>query len=182
MTAPKKTTKSKIPNTKPQSFDLQIFPETPTANVSEYFEGANIKYNQSMKDFMDMGKPDYDDPIALMQRFKLFIEYCTVNDLRITNKVAYFGCGLDIKHVEGWRNGTIHPEDKRFREFINYVDQFCSAYREMLGADNKLSATALTWWQKNYDGMTEEKQITVKNILEVENYSIEEIRKRYLPK
>lgn len=121
--------------------------------------GDNTKYAGAMLEISSWGEVDSADVEALEERFWKLVEYCAINDIRVTNMLAYYALGITKDTAGDWKHGRSRtPEHSRF---IRRVQQFCSTYREMLGADGKIHPTTLIWWQKNYDGLVDKQELVV---------------------
>lgn len=121
--------------------------------------GDNSKYAGVLATILSWPPVDKSDVNALEERFRLFINYCMENDVRITNQVTYLALGINKDNVYDWENGRGRGDSHS--DFIKKVKAFCSSYREMLGADGKLNPVTLVWWQKQYDGMVDKQELVV---------------------
>ncbi len=119
--------------------------------------GDNSKYASILLEINQWGKVDVSDVDALEDRFNQFIKFCSDNDIRITNQLAYLALGIDKDDVYDWVNRR--SRTPRHSDFIKKVKNFCASYREMLGADGKLNPVTLVWWQKNYDGLKDQQEV-----------------------
>ena len=121
--------------------------------------GDNAKYAGVLATILRWGEVDKSDVNAIEGRFWKFVDYCKENDVRITNQVAYLAMGITKDDVYNWENGVSRASEHC--DLIKKVKAFCSAYREMLGADGKLNPVTLVWWQKNYDGMVDRSEVVL---------------------
>ena len=124
---------------------------------------------------------DRNDILTMSKRVLGYLAWCVANDERITNLVMYMRIGINKDIAWQWK--TEKSRGEKHREFIESVLGICSAAREMLGADGKLNPATLIWWQKNYDGYTDNQTITLVNggnALDVDGQSKDDIAKKYL--
>ena len=121
--------------------------------------GDNAKYAGVLATILRWGTVDKSDVKALENRFWNFIEFCAQNDIRVTNQLTYLAMGITKDDVYHWENGL--TRSKAHGDLIKKVKSFCSAYREMLGADGKLNPVTLVWWQKNYDGLVDKSEVVL---------------------
>lgn len=99
---------------------------------------------------------------AMEERFWYFVGFCEQNDINVTNQLAYLAIGITKQDAYNWMNGR--SGTPAHCELIQKVKQFCAAYREMLGVDGKINPVTLIWWQKNYDGLVDNKVVEVKPV------------------
>lgn len=115
--------------------------------------GDNSKLSGILLDIHKWGEVDRTDVVALEERFWRFVDYCSQNDIRVTNMLAYYALGITKDDAFAWENGR--SRTTTHYNFIKKVKSFCASYRELLGATGKLNPITLVWWQKNYDGLTD---------------------------
>lgn len=121
---------------------------------------------------------DKNDINTMAQRFVGYLAYCVLNDERISNVMAYARCGITKDDVYNWEHGISRGEEHH--DFVVTIKQVCSAAREALANDGKLSPVTLIWWQKQYDGYVENNTITLVNGgNKVEEVNKEEIAAKY---
>lgn len=121
--------------------------------------GDNSRYAAVLYEIYSWGDVNKSSVPDMDARFRKTVNYCIDHDVRITNKLIYLGIGISKDDVYNWSNG--HTRDREHSDFINKIKNFCSTYREMLGAEGKLNPTTLIWWQKNYDGFVDRNEIVV---------------------
>ena len=96
----------------------------------------------------------------------------TVNDITSVSEIGAITIDND------WGNG--HTRDKAHADFIKKVKAFCSAYRELLGAEGKLNPVTLVWWQKQYDGMVDKQELVLTpNTQRLSDSDYQEIAEKY---
>ena len=121
--------------------------------------GDNSRYAGILQEIHSWGNVDHADVEALEDRFWQFVKYCETNDVRITNKLAYYGIGITKDDVYNWESGGTRT--RAHSDFIKKIKSFCATYREMLGADGRLNPITLVWWQKNYDGFVDKSEVVL---------------------
>lgn len=104
---------------------------------------------------------DKNDVNTMAQRFVGYLAYCVLNDERISNVMAYARCGITKDDVYNWEHRIARGEEHH--NLVMTIKQICSAAREALANDGKLSPVTLIWWQKQYDGYVENNTITLVN-------------------
>lgn len=141
--------------------------------------GDNSRFARTLLTLYSWGEVDKSDVDALETRFWDFVDYCEKNDVRITNQLAYYAIGISKDDAYNWEHGV--SRTKAHCDFIKKIKRFCSAYREMLGADGKLNPVTLVWWQKNYDGMKDQTEviITPNNPLGDDDRTAKELAEKY---
>ena len=140
--------------------------------------GDNAKYAGVLATILSWEPVDKTDVAQLDERFVQFVNFCAENDVRITNQTAYLALGISKDEVYDWGNG--HTRDKTHADFIKKVKAFCSAYRELLGAEGKLNPVTLVWWQKQYDGMVDKQELVLTpNAQRLSDGDYQEIAEKY---
>ena len=140
--------------------------------------GDNAKYAGVLATILSWEPVDKTDVAQLDERFVQFVNFCAENDVRITNQTAYLALGISKDEVYDWGNG--HTRDKAHADFIKKVKAFCSAYRELLGAEGKLNPVTLVWWQKQYDGMVDKQELVLTpNTKRLSDSDYQEIAEKY---
>lgn len=121
--------------------------------------GDNAKYAGLLAEILRWGPVDKTDPAAMEERFWRYVDLCAANDMRVTNMVAYLAMGINKDDADSWTRRGLRT--KAHYDLIKKVRAFCSAYREILGAEGKLNPVTLVWWQKNYDGFVDKTELVV---------------------
>lgn len=119
----------------------------------------NSRMAHTLMEIHSWGGVDRSDLAAMDDRFWKFVDYCEQNGIRVTNQLAYYALGIDRDTAYDWEHGRARTREHA--EFIKMVKNFCSAYREMLGAEGKINPVTLVWWQKNYDGFRDQTEVVV---------------------
>ncbi len=125
-------------------------------------------------------KADTSDPESMFQCFREYLAMITENGGKAGNMAAYMAMGISFSTAHGWKNGTRQKNDPRFRQLIQYVDTVMSAYRETLASEGQLHPVLTIFWQRNFDGLTndEQRMITAPDI-DDEVKDTEAIRQKY---
>ena len=132
------------------------------AQDTEFLAEA-CKGKSTMEELLELRRYPLDkkDVISMAKRFVGYLAFCAMNDERITNKMAYARIGISKDDVYHWEHELSRTE--KHSRFIKVVQEFCSAAREQMGADGKLSPVTLIWWQKQYDHYTDNTTVTLVN-------------------
>lgn len=128
----------------------------------------DISNNQkliSMYQFInDLNNKEYDynkyDINYLKYRFSMCLEYCSTNDIIISNQLVYFWLRLnkdDIYDIEHGRRNA--PSD--VADFIKYVKSYCAMNRENLALDGTINPVLAIFHQKAYDGLKDTPDVHV---------------------
>lgn len=128
-------------------------------------------------EFMSWKKPDRKNVQELYASFGRYVQYCIDNGVQMTNLNAYMSMGLTKDDVYDWEHlrwGT--PEHQKF---IRDVKMVLASYREQAMIDGKISPVVGIWHQKNYEGYRDIQETVVALNKQNEQYSIEDIQKRY---
>ena len=136
---------------------LDICREDPV--LSQAFEGTDGTIESLLP--LRSTPVDRNDILTMSKRVLGYLAWCAATDERVTNLVMYIRIGITKDIAWQWKNERTRGD--KHREFIESVLGICSAARELLGADGKLSPVTLIWWQKNYDGYTDNQTITLVN-------------------
>lgn len=104
---------------------------------------------------------DINDPESLMRCLQKYMMLCAEQNIKISNMSAYAACGVSSTDVANWESGRTRANDKRYREFAKMIKSICSQYREAAMSENLLNPVLGIWWQKNYDGMTDQPLLEV---------------------
>ena len=77
----------------------------------------------------------------------------------IGNLTAYAAMGISKETASAWARGL--KRDERYKKLILYVQRICAAYRESLGLEGKIHPALTIFWQRNFDGLTNEDVVSV---------------------
>lgn len=123
--------------------------------------GDNTRYASIIMEFMSWGPVNKNDLGELEARLARYLRYCQYNDLRITNQACYMAIGITKDDVYDWEHGRGRYLDPRYSDFIKKVKQICATSREVMMSDGKLNPITGIWWQKQYEGMREQTELTI---------------------
>lgn len=101
-------------------------------------------------------KANTKDPESMFNCFMEYLDLATERGERIGNLTAYASMGISKRTAEYWAYGQMSGKDPRFKRLVNYVQTVCGAYRETLALSNKIHPALAIFWQRNYDGLTNE--------------------------
>lgn len=101
------------------------------------------------------------DPDSLLEAFHKYLVLSAEMGQKIGNLTAYAAMGVNKSTVDDWYHGQDRASDPRFRELATYVKSMCAAYREQLGLDGKTHPALTIFWQRNFDGLTNEDIVRV---------------------
>lgn len=101
-------------------------------------------------------KADTKDPESMFNCFLEYLDLAAARGERIGNITAYMSMGISKRTAEYWAYGQFGGKDPRFKQLVNYVQAVCGAYRETLALSNKLHPALAIFWQRNFDGLTNE--------------------------
>ena len=105
-------------------------------------------------------KANVDDPQSLFDCLMEYLNLCMEQNIKISNMAAYAACGISSTDVRNWERGITRASDKRYKEFAQLLKSICAQYREQAMAENILNPVIGIWWQKNYDGFTDQPVLT----------------------
>ena len=97
-----------------------------------------------------------NDPETLLDCFHEYLRVAMEEGANIGNMTAYAAMGITHKTADNWLYGRAHKDDQRYRNLIYYVKNICAAYRENLALEGRLNPITTIFWQKNFDGLTNE--------------------------
>lgn len=110
----------------------------------------------------DSPAPDLSKPEQVKNAIDNYFNSCIEKNIRPGNLGLYAALDLDKRQVFELVNGRIKlGASLQSIELIKKAIKALSLYRELLGSTNKLSAPVLIFWQKNYDGLTDEQKIEI---------------------
>ena len=119
-----------------------------------------------------------NDPESLLDCFHRYLEVAQQQGVRIGNLTAYAAMGIDDDIASRWERGI--NRDDRYKQLIMYVKRICAAYRESLGLEGKIHPALTIFWQRNFDGLTNEdvKRVDIEDPLG-RSKSKKEIQEKY---
>lgn len=104
---------------------------------------------------------DKKDPESLLAAFHKYLILSAEMGQKIGNMTAYAAMGINKNTIDDWYHGQDRASDPRFRELAIYVKSMCAAYREQLGLEGKTHPALTIFWQRNFDGLTNEDIVRV---------------------
>lgn len=120
------------------------------------------------------------DPESLMECFQEYLRVAEQEGAMIGNLTAYASMGITKSTAEEWLHGKVNKSDPRYRDLIYYVKNVCASYREYLGLEGKIHPALTIFWQRNFDGLTNEDIVRVEQPdLFGEVKSSDEIKEKY---
>lgn len=115
----------------------------------------------------------------LLERFVEYVEYCQMNDIKMSNQTCYLAMGLEAQTLRTWASGSSPTIEHTF--MAKTILQFLSANRELQMVQGKLNPIVGIWWQKNYDGFTDQQELVISSRDPLENIrDVTEMEKKYL--
>jgi hypothetical protein len=90
------------------------------------------------------------------RRFLHYIETCQKYGKKVGNMAAYSAIGVYDELVTKWTKPD--AKNQLRRDFFKYVKAVCATYRESLMQDSKVNPVVGIFWQKNYDGLKDQKE------------------------
>lgn len=97
---------------------------------------------------------DINDPESLLDCFHQYLQVAQEQGVMIGNLTAYAAMGINRDIAYRWEKGE--RKDERYKQLILYVKRICAAYRESLGLEGKIHPALTIFWQRNFDGLTNE--------------------------
>lgn len=119
-------------------------------------------------------------PENMLNAFHEYLEMSAREGQRIGNLTAYMAIGASRQMIEQWMSGRRHADDPRYKQLANYIKTVCAAHREQMALNNEVHPALSIFWQRNFDGLTNEDVIRVEpSDLFGEIKDTEEIKERY---
>lgn len=114
----------------------------------------------------------------LYNRFYIYLRYCAEHGIIPNNMNAYYAIGIFREEVSMWKHGVKGtPEHRKFAEDIS---AFFASIHEQGAIDGMFNPISSIFWQKAYDGLSDQPKIEVSlNNPLGETRSSEEIAKAY---
>ena len=143
-------------------------------------DGQNTKYMQVILATHEIAQnADINNVESLYACLDRYIRLCRDFDMNLTNTGAYQACGITRRIVDGWANGTRRAKSPEYKKFAQFIRDVCSEYREILMAEGKINPVTGIWWQKNYDGFSDQPPVIAGAATDEEALSAEEVREKY---
>jgi hypothetical protein len=137
---------------------------------------SNSLYAKMAIEFLSWGKVDKSNVEEMEQRFYRYLEWCSINGIKISNQSAYLAMGITKDDAYEWSNGNVRT--KAHSDLIKKVKQICAITRENMMADGKLNPVVGIFWQKNYDGFKDQQEV----VLAPKNNGVEDVDEQELIK
>lgn len=118
------------------------------------------RFVQYHVDLLKMGQGvDKGNVAELQKRFANYLQYCIEHGVVPNNMSAYLGIGVNAVEMTYWRQGVRGtPEHKKFAE---EVAAFFASIHEQGGTDGLMNPIQTIFWQKAYDGLSDQPKIEV---------------------
>lgn len=141
--------------------------EKVTAFVNYHMDMMAMRQGCNKKDVQD-----------LYNRFYNYLRYCSEHGIIPNNMNAYYAIGILKEDVYKWRHGIQGTPDHR--QFAEDVASFFASIHEQGAIDGMFNPISSIFWQKAYDGLSDQPKIEVSlNNPLGETRSSEEIAKAY---
>ena len=128
--------------------------------------GARVRQNRSIE--------------AYAQAFHDYLELSAREGQKIGNMTAYLAMGVDHKMIEHWLKGDTHKDDPRYKQLAALVKTVCAAHREQVALSGVVHPALSIFWQKNFDGLTDDGIFRVEMVDPMgEVKDTEEIKEKY---
>lgn len=102
-----------------------------------------------------------NDPEDLLNHFHAYLEMCAEQGWRVGNMTAYLAMGVSRWQIDNWCDQRFKKSDPRFKQLADYVKSVCAANREQLGLEGAVHPALTIFWQRNFDGFTNEDIVRV---------------------
>lgn len=109
-------------------------------------------------DVFNAKEPDLNNPKEVEETIQNYFINCTSKGLKPGNLGLYASLGLDKNNVRDLVQGRVKTVNGRSVNvgsvsLLKKAIKAIGSYREMLGAQGKISPPVLIFWQKNYDNL-----------------------------
>lgn len=132
------------------------------ANASLLAKHENTERLEFMVHVAEIAKDvDRNDPDSMLAAFHKYLILSAEWGQKVGNMTAYAAMGTNKTSIDEWYHGNSRADDPRYRELATYVKSMCAAYREQLGLDGKTHPALTIFWQRNFDGFTNEDIVRV---------------------
>ncbi len=111
-------------------------------------------------DLMKMGQGvDKSDVEGLYNRFINYLQYCAEHGIIPNNMSAYLAIGITLQDIANWKSGVRGTE--AHQKFAYDVSAFFASVHEQGGTDGLMNPIQTIFWQKAYDGLSDQPKIEV---------------------
>lgn len=102
-----------------------------------------------------------NDPQDLIDHFHQYLDLCAEYGWKVGNLTAYLAMGVAKQTVDDWKLGKSRKDDPRYKQVADYIMSVCAANREQLGLEGAVHPALTIFWQRNFDGFTNEDIVRV---------------------
>lgn len=142
--------------------ERQIEQRRQAAKASALAKLNNTERIEQMRVCLEIAKDsDPKDPERMLACFGRYLEAAEEFGWKIGNMTAYMAMGTTRASIEEWYHGDKRASDPRFKQLAIYVKTVCGAYREQMGMDGAVHPALTIFWQRNFDGLTNEDIVRV---------------------
>lgn len=143
------------------------------------FNSRLAMYAVSMLQLREKAIKNRDKPDVLVECFYTYLQLSQEYGERITNLGAYMALGIPRDTAYQWRHKLRRGNDPRYAQLMEMVDAVCSMTREQLMAHNQLLPGVGIFWQKVYEGYSDQPQPEPEMIEDEEIKTAEQIKEQY---
>ena len=119
--------------------------------------GAFVKYHV---DLLKMGQGvNKRDVPELYERFYKYLQYCIEHNIVPNNMSAYLAIGIHRNDIADWKSG--YQGTPEHKQFALDVSAFFASIHEQGGTDGIMNPIQTIFWQKAYDGLSDQPKIEV---------------------
>lgn len=132
------------------------------AKASQLAKHENTERLEFMVHVANIAKDvDNTDPDSMREAFYKYLVLSAEWGQKVGNLTAYAAMRTNRTSMDQWLHGQTRADDPRFKELAIEVKSMCAAYREQLGLDGKTHPALTIFWQRNFDGLTNEDIVRV---------------------
>ena len=127
------------------------------AHIGDEKASEFVKYHIEL---FKMGQGcDVKDVPGLYERFFKYLAYCADHGIVPNNMSAYLAIGVSQQKMWNWKAGNLGtPDHKKFAEDVS---AFFASIHEQGGTDGLMNPIQTIFWQKAYDGLSDQPKIEV---------------------
>lgn len=119
--------------------------------------GAFVKYHV---DLLKMGQGvNKRDVPGLYERFYKYLQYCIEHNIVPNNMSAYLAIGIHRNDIVDWKSG--YQGTPEHKQFALDVSAFFASIHEQGGTDGVMNPIQTIFWQKAYDGLSDQPKLEV---------------------
>ena len=124
-------------------------------------EDENKNYISLITESFNATKPDLSKPDEINNAIQSYFDRCYRHNIKPGNMGLYNALGITRQEVDAYLHGRIKAPNPAFIDTLKKAKSVMAEYREVLGAQNKLSPPVLIFWQKNHDGFEDVQRVDV---------------------